>query len=350
MIKSDHPIVQEKASQGIKWAVLLAKGTPWQNLSNGQKRAANKACGNTGMTNGAVKSVKAQRVVSAPVAKAIRVSNPNANIRTLGKTCTITHREYLGQIQSRVGTGLQYLSRVLNPSELNTFPWLSAIAAGYEKYRFTNCQLHYTSSCSTSTSGKVVLAYDLDSSDALPPDIASIYNMQGQMGIAPWDSAHIQVPTDNVTRFVSDNTTSDPKLVNLGKLLICNYGQAATDSPVIGEASIQYTVVLSTPQNLASQTQVGNEQVSRGPSFFSASLAGDNRVLTLNAPGKFFVYTKTSPVPTSVTLSGFDLVVPRDTGGDGTYSYEVTSSVGAGMLVINNTGAIDSFYWYVSRI
>lgn len=351
MISKNSPIVQEKAKSGVQWAVALASGKPWSSLSPGQKRAANKAAGTNGVSGGRLANPQSTKVVSAPVARAMRMSNPSARIRTAGKTTTITHCEYLGRISSNAGTGLQYLSRTVNPSSLQTFPWLSTIAAGYEKYKFTRVALRYTSSCPTSTSGKVILAYDYDSSDALPPDVASIYNSEGHLSLAPWDSALMEFPTDSIPRFISDNSTSDPKLVDLGKLLVCNYGQLPSDPATIGEVFVEYTVLLMVPQPTASTTQQGNRALSVGPQYITAALIGNNWVLTMNAPGRYFVWTLTEPDPVGATLSQFESADTLDDAHEGTYSWIVTSSSGTGTITMNNSAKPPTrFLYFVSRL
>lgn len=76
----------------------------------------------------------------------------------------ITHAEYLGDISSSVG--FEGTVFKVNPGDAVTFPWLSQIADGYEKYRFRSLIFTYrsiSSEYSTSqTLGAVIAAAQYD--------------------------------------------------------------------------------------------------------------------------------------------------------------------------------------------
>lgn len=76
----------------------------------------------------------------------------------------ITHSEYLGDISSSVAFNATRYA--INPGDAKTFPWLSQIADGYEKYRFRSLMFFYRSISSeystTQSLGAVVAAAQYD--------------------------------------------------------------------------------------------------------------------------------------------------------------------------------------------
>lgn len=68
---------------------------------------------------------------------------------------------------SKNNAGTQYVS----PTNQNMFPWLAALAAGYEKYRFRRLSYFYRSMAPTTANGLVYMAVDYDPSDTDVNDI-----------------------------------------------------------------------------------------------------------------------------------------------------------------------------------
>lgn len=264
MAISDSPQVKALAKKGVPWAVkAVEKG--WQSLSKAQKTQAMAAIGNKPQV--VVQNGLNVTRVSAPIAKAMRTTISEPRISTAGKTQTVTHCELLGNVLRNTSDDLLISEKVLNPSRVGTFNQLSITASLYEMYRFSALKIRYSPLCPTTTGGKVAIAIDRDSSDSPPTDKASLYNYEGIVSTSPWDSLLITVPTDNVKRYVADNTSSDPKLIDFGKVLVCSYGNEESAPAILGEVFIEYTCVFYNRQGTSPVTQSGSLTQSTGPRY-----------------------------------------------------------------------------------
>lgn len=339
--------VRNAAAAGARWAVRW-RTTGWSSLSKAQKAAAKTAIGVQPVLQTGLRT----RRVSAPVAVAERRVNPRAKVATAGRLCVVSHTELVGTVSSNVSTSPVILSRILNPSNVLSFPWLSILASGFEKYKFSRLALIYSPCCSTSTSGRVVLAFDKDSTDEAPSSKADLYNHESNEGIAPWSPARLTLPTDNVARFVSDNSASDGKLVDAGKALLATYGQSSSDSSMLGELFIEYSVSLITPQYATNLTQVGSGSSYSGPALFTLDVSTTTYTFTCGGSGRYLITIYTPSVPTSgPTISGAVSSTTNSVASDTAEAVTVnlvTSEPGATVVFV--LSAVGSFSWFASRI
>ncbi|AAB02619.1 coat protein [Cardamine chlorotic fleck virus] len=252
-IKEDPRLVK-MASLGVPWAVkVTTKG--WGSLTTKQKIAARAAL------------QIPMRVTKQPTPKVVRVSAPAAvsyrevtgapRVTTAGKVLTHTASELITTLKKNTSLEPKYVEAIVNPSRVGTFNQLPDIAASYEKYKFTSLRFRYSSTCPTSTGGKVALAFERDAANPLPDNLTAFYNLEGNTSSNPRDSFVLTVPCDNVARFVADGG-SDPKLVDFGKLLAASYGQGEGDANGLGEIHIEYTVQLYNRLGSAQRSQIGS--------------------------------------------------------------------------------------------
>lgn len=317
-------------------------------MSKAQKQAAKAAIGD----NPVLQADLRVKRVSAPVAIAERRVNPRAKVATAGKLCVVTHSELVGTVASNTTSSPVLLTRVLNPSNVLSFPWLSVLAVGFEKYKFTRLALVYSPCCSTSTSGRVVLAYDKDSTDDDPSSKAELYNHESNEGISPWSPARLTIPTDGVARFVGDSSTSDGKLVDAGKAILATYGQASSDSSMLGELFLEYSVSLITPQYAANLTQVGNGTNYTGPGLFTLTVDTTTYTFTCGGSGRFLLNVIAPSVPTSgPTISGAVSSTANSVEGDSSLAVTISMVVSEpGATVVFVMSAVGTFTWYASRL
>lgn len=80
---------------------------------------------------------------------------------------TIKNRELFIDSLDASALGTMYIT----PTNKYMFPWLSAIAPGYERYRFKKLSFMYRSTAATTSSGLAYLAIDYDPGDATTNDI-----------------------------------------------------------------------------------------------------------------------------------------------------------------------------------
>ncbi|BAA92796.1 capsid protein (p38) [Japanese iris necrotic ring virus] len=309
MALRDEKKVAKLASDGVAWAVKLRSGGGWKTLTTTQKRMARQALGMTQVPI-AQTGLRVNRV-SQPISVSSRITTGEPRVTNVKRSMTVTFSEMIGVVRSH--SSLSTESWVLNPSDIATFPQLSVSAAMYEKYRFTNLAFRFAPSCPTTTGGVVVLVHDPDSSDDLPSDPTMLYEYSGAMRTSAYSPARLIVPTDGAARFVGDNHTSDPKLINFGKLIVANYGQGASDPDMLGEIFIEYTVVLIDRQPSALSTQTLSAESSTGPKLLSRLVEGTKSPYTLtysfNCGGTFVVSLFYPIGPVSGPVSGSATII-----------------------------------------
>lgn len=235
-----HPGIQQKvaklASQGLPWASkLLSAG--WKKLTKGQRKQARNAL------NLQPKIQASMVPVEVGISKSSIVKGRIPRYKQSAGYVTISHREYLAEAELVVGTDIR--GYVINPSNPRTFTWLCTFARNFEKYRFRNIRLTYVPQAPTTAAGRVVLAYDKDSTDELPNGKAELYSYQGTVDTPVWQGTSISFPCDSTLRFVDSSNTAETRLVDLGQFITCTSSQTALNG---GEFFIDYTVELHTPQ------------------------------------------------------------------------------------------------------
>jgi len=176
----------------------------------------------------------------------------------------ITHREYLGDIiTSGTAGAFDIQSYGLNPSEVNTFPWLSNIVQpNYQQYKFEGLIFEYKSFSadalnSTNTAlGSVFACINYDYTDQ---DLASRYEVEN----TDWSSSckpseHMMIPVECKARQTSMNgllyvingntipPNTDPKTYYLGKLWVGTTGFQGTNVN-IGSLYVTYKIRLYKP-------------------------------------------------------------------------------------------------------
>jgi len=186
-------------------------------------------------------------LVSAPVSKGFRSVNSGARISGGGDVVRIVHREYVADV-APTGTGFQTFVYKINPGLSGSFPWLSNLAANFEKYRFRSLRFMFQSSVATTSSGSVMMAIDLDTLDPAPATKAAMLQMQKVVRANVWDQAVSAIPEGVPELFVRTGNVpsgADAKTYDAGQLII---GVVGATAGVIGEAWFEYDVELHTPQ------------------------------------------------------------------------------------------------------
>nr|UHS72293.1 MAG: putative coat protein [Tombusviridae sp.] len=193
----------------------------------------------------------------APVARTLKIrkqSKPKQ--KNIANGVVITHSEMLASVITH-GTTLTYncTSLVANPGRSVMFPWLSTIAANYDKYRFRKLNVSFVTNQATSTAGKVGLGFDYDSTDPVPGDRIEFFALTHHVEGAVWDSLTLPIPCDKQYRFTNTHTTTDSKLIDMGQVLVMTDQVVATNSN-IGDVIVDYEVELIAAQQAIFSTQV----------------------------------------------------------------------------------------------
>ncbi|UYS89845.1 coat protein [Stellaria aquatica mottle virus] len=272
----NSPVVKLRAASGEAWATkLISRG--WSALSTNQKKTARAA---TGLQKASSVSVPKRPPLRVPVDRKVN--------RTGGKSMTLTEREFLGNVVSSVGLTPSTKNWVINPRNMSAFPKTSIIALNFNKYKVSNLAVCYSPTCSFETNGRVAIGWNSDASDAVPTNKVQLYGMKVYETTQAQTALRMNIAVDSKVRFMHDSISDDPKLVDLGRLILTTYGFDES-STVVGELFLEYTIVLSDPTYVAQITQRGNAVSSTGPEYASYFQTGGKGILRLHAPGKWVV-------------------------------------------------------------
>jgi hypothetical protein len=195
--------------------------------------------------------------------------------------------EYIAEVIGP-GTGANFnnVAYSINPGQVSTFPWLSKIAAQWEKYHFNSLEFYYkpevTGFATAGQSGKVILSVDFDASDAPP---ASKQQMEDTMPHADGMPAVTtrmplmarQLHSLYSTLYVRPGGlpgASDIKTYDAGNFNIATQG-LNSNSATLGELRVKYNVTLSVPVLESATTAPANNSVvvfqSTGPESISST-------------------------------------------------------------------------------
>lgn len=137
----------------------------------------------------------------------------------------------------------------LNPANSTTFPWLSSIAALFDKYKFHKLRFFFINNSPTSIAGNVTMAVDFDTLDSIPSNGVSMSNLAKFTSFAPWKSEELVIPvnrpSNNGWLFTASSIPSgtDAKTYNLGNFLISTEGITTTNY-LAGYLCVEYDVEL----------------------------------------------------------------------------------------------------------
>lgn len=188
----------------------------------------------------------------APVAVATRRTGKSAVIGRIGSRTTVSHRTFLGPISAEGGYTVTRFSA--NPALAGTFPWLSTLAARYDKYRFSKLKFEYRSVCPTSKPGVIMMSFDYNAADSTPTSKLIQAQTMPNAESNVWVSTELTVPCDEIFRFTRQSTVpnTDVKTYDFGTLFISSqYG----DGTVGGELYVEYTVELEKPTEKGNLSQ-----------------------------------------------------------------------------------------------
>jgi hypothetical protein len=160
---------------------------------------------------------------------------------------------------------------VFNPGNSDTFPWVSQLAALYERYRFISCEVYYKPTVSAYATngqmGKIILSFDYD---ALTSDLETYRQaetMDPHRDGMPYESIYLVLDPKRLTpaegKFVRGLFVppgGDIKTYDAGALFVSVTGN--TDTTQIGELRVRYEIEFMNPRLPDSVTQVPNSTVS----------------------------------------------------------------------------------------
>lgn len=276
----NSPAVLNFAGQGFGWAVKFRK-SGWASLSTNQKRRARSAL-----------AIPIQPVTIVPTRARIR-NPPPVNYRTkatpgqAGKSMTLTKSEYLCDVAGTTGATPKFDAWIINPRNVRAFTQTSMLAFSFNKYRFTKLAVRYSPACSFETNGRLALGWNDDASDPVPTNKSQLYSFGKHVETAAQTPVILEIPMDNKVRFMHDSASDDPKLVDLGMLVMTTFG---FDSAVnVGELFLEFTVVFSDPTFNGPVTQFGTAVTAYEPNYGKYTAVQQTGYFTIHNPGKWLL-------------------------------------------------------------
>jgi hypothetical protein len=199
----------------------------------------------------------------------------------------------------------------INPGQAVTFPWLSTIAARYEKYVLTDLEFYYEHEVSefatAGTTGKVMIAVDYDAADPPPVSKVQMMDMDPHNDCMPCKDMVLRVDCrtafENGPKYVRPGNlpgAADIKTYDLGNL---NFAAAGTtdNTTKIGELHVRYRGWFEKPVLESTTSAPNNNQVSWFQSTsvqtYTTSVGATAVVATATANGLNIVNTSGSMVP-----------------------------------------------------
>jgi hypothetical protein len=178
--------------------------------------------------------------------------------------------EYVADVNGSVAFAARTFA--VNPGNTTTFPWLSAIAKNFEKYRVVSLEFYYRREVSefatNGQAGKVMLSFDADASDAAPTTKQQVEDTYPHADCMPCENLRLVIPpgicNDEVKKhFVRPGGlpgATDIRLYDVGNLTISTIG--CTNGNLIGELRVKYKILLDVPILIAAAGVPANNSVS----------------------------------------------------------------------------------------
>jgi len=305
---------------------------------------------------------------TAGVANTLTVNRTKPKFRNSQGIVRLTHKELAFSVSMTTtlktndvhSTTFSSLYTV-NPGNGTLFPWLATLGSSYDYYRFKRVRLVYVPLCGTSTTGRVMLGYDPDSTDALQLDRAGLSSYSCSSEGAPWNILTLDCDlSDNSKWYYQDNkATIMNSLLDQGQVFFATWGGANDD--VVGEVYVLYEVELKDPQP-ASGLVVQSYGAGANPDtpfpgnfpIFNTAGSANTIVMKIEAPGVFNVwYRATATGAGNATITGGDGAIlttnQATNGADTTCGFVSVRSYGSCTLSLNTLTGLNHWTVYATR-
>lgn len=276
---------------------------------------------------------------------------------TMGNATRVRHREYIGDVTVPASPlAFTNTSYVINPGDFTTFPWLAAVAAQYQQYKFNGLIFEFKTLTSeysaTGPLGAVMLATNYDVLEAPFSDKVRLENSQYAVSAKPSCSQIHTIECDpsqmaSKLLYIRDSssatsTSQDARWQDLGKFQLATAGLSGTAGQVLGELWASYDVTLFKPEVAQPSTTVLSQKITAGGTIDKNSYLGTSPVLTgspictvtpstivFQIPGEYIVTTSASvtggaaPGSLAYTVNNIATVAYNVSATDLEYTYRV---------------------------
>lgn len=168
----------------------------------------------------------------------------------------VRHREFVQNITSDHTFGSELLALGINVGDTKTFPWLSKIANGYERYCVHSMTISYEPFVSTTETGAILMLADYDPNDPPPTSKSNMLNSMGASRSAVWMNTTMPLDRKELSYddhlFVRHQTretlTENLKLYDVGTVFVgVTDNEPVSGTKQYGEVWITYDVTLMVP-------------------------------------------------------------------------------------------------------
>lgn len=168
----------------------------------------------------------------------------------------VRHREFIQNITSDHTFGSDLLALGINVGDTKTFPWLSKIANGYERYCVHSMTISYEPFVSTTETGAILMQVDYDPNDPAPVSKSNMLNSMGASRSAVWMNTSMNLDRKELSYddhlFVRHQTretiNENLKLYDVGTVFLAvTDNEVETGTKQYGEVWVTYDVTLMVP-------------------------------------------------------------------------------------------------------
>lgn len=240
------------------------------------------------------------------------ISSPNDETQSL----CITHTEFLQDVYGPASSQFSLQTINLNPGLLESFPWLSQIAANYEEYEFIQLLFHFKSTVDASatnnsngSTGTIIMATNYNPTAPPFQNKETMMQYHGSIsGRVTDDHTHgVECdPSKNAgtgqkyVRFLPSQPNQDLKTFDLGTFQLAQVNLPTTFfDQQIGELWVTYSVKLTKPRLVTSV-------LSNGSEWRCVSNGGQDPMKPL---GTDILYMQQNSMDISVTNAAGDIVI-----------------------------------------
>jgi hypothetical protein len=228
-------------------------------------------------------------------------------------TYRVRHSEYIADVKGSVNFSVSKYR--VNPADGRTFPWLSAIAPNFEKYRFVSLKFELKPQAPSITSGVIMMAFDYDPTDPAPATKAALFQYDGAMRTNSWSSQSMAMKklTPRLTSSYPPSASADLRLTDAANLFVATSGQSGTEP--ISELWATYEVELMIPQ---SKAECGTFQLRKTGWYTSVEFAATDvvspspNIELVNLPSSF-AFTRSGYYNITVFFA-LDTPIPQAAG------------------------------------
>jgi hypothetical protein len=267
---------------------------------------------------------------------ATAVKGPQRGSNRISRSLTVSEEEYIADV-TLTSAGFTNLQFAVNPGNAVTFPWLSSIAANFNKYKFLKLLFKYrpitSGFAAAGQSGDIVLSMNPDASDPAPVAQAQVYDLQMRNNGMPCDLfaltklslGELNKQDSYYVRVGAAPANTDIKTYDCGNLNLSTIGTAV--SGVCGKLFVEYSVLLHSP--------VLGQPATGGVVHFSGTVptTGNNFATVVQQPGA-------SPALAGITAANNLITFPAGIPGNYLITMAIRASTSAtGITVTPSAGA-----------